>query len=147
MDYSQKASSVHGVFQARKLEWVVISFSRRSSQIRDQSHVSCIAGRFFTIWATSKVHIPIDFSNSGSSWIFHRFCLQQFLAYFMILVFLGKSLHWRTPLTFLCYRKESLAAKNTLTLMTQAIDILKTVISNLKEGKWKDINPIKHVAR
>ena len=44
-------SSVHGILQARILEWVAISFSRVSSPPRDQIWVSCIAGRFFTIWA------------------------------------------------------------------------------------------------
>ena len=42
---SPPGSSVHGIFQARVLEWVAISFSRGSSQPRDQTQVSCIAGR------------------------------------------------------------------------------------------------------
>ena len=37
-----------GFFQVRKLEWVAISFSWWSSQPRDQTHVSCLTGRFFT---------------------------------------------------------------------------------------------------
>ena len=41
--------SGHGILQARILEWVVISFSRGSSRPRDQTQVSCIVGRFFTI--------------------------------------------------------------------------------------------------
>ena len=41
-------SSVHGILQERILEWVAIPFSRGSSQPRDQTQVSCIAGRFFT---------------------------------------------------------------------------------------------------
>ena len=45
-------SSVHGILQTRILEWVVNSFSRGSSQPRDRTRVSCISGRFFTIWAT-----------------------------------------------------------------------------------------------
>ena len=49
MDCSLPGSSVHGIFQARILEWVAISFSRGSSQPRDQTPVSCIAGRRFTI--------------------------------------------------------------------------------------------------
>ena len=40
--------TVLGILQARKLEWVVFPFSRGSSQPRDQTHVSCIAGKFFT---------------------------------------------------------------------------------------------------
>ena len=45
-------SSVHGILQERILEWVAISSSRESSPPRDQTHISCIAGRFFNIWAT-----------------------------------------------------------------------------------------------
>ena len=41
-------SSVHGILQARTLKWVAISFSRESSQPRDQTQISCTAGRFFT---------------------------------------------------------------------------------------------------
>ena len=47
-------SSVHGILQAGVLEWVAISFSRRSSQPRDGTQVSRIAGRCFTIWATRE---------------------------------------------------------------------------------------------
>ena len=49
MDCSLPGSSVHGIFQARILEWVAISFSRKSSQPRDRTRVSCFAGRFGTI--------------------------------------------------------------------------------------------------
>ena len=47
MDYSPSGSSVHGVLQARILEWVAIHFSRGSSQSRDQTWVSCITGRLY----------------------------------------------------------------------------------------------------
>ena len=47
MDYSSPGSSVHGMLQARILEWVAIPFSRGSSQLRDRIQVSIIAGRFF----------------------------------------------------------------------------------------------------
>ena len=53
MDCSPPGSSVHGIFQARKLEWVAISFSRGSSWPRDRTYifrVSCIAGGFLTRW-------------------------------------------------------------------------------------------------
>ena len=45
----------HGIFQARVLEWVAISFSRGSSEPRDWTWVSCIVGRHFIIWATREV--------------------------------------------------------------------------------------------
>ena len=43
MNYSPPSSCVHGIFQARILEWVAISFSSRSSRSRDQTHISCIS--------------------------------------------------------------------------------------------------------
>jgi len=49
MDCSLLGSSVHGIFQARILEWVAIFFSRVSSQPRNQTQVSHIAGRRFTV--------------------------------------------------------------------------------------------------
>ena len=45
-------SSVHGILQARTLEWVAFPFSRGSSQPRDQTQVFHIAGGFFTSWVT-----------------------------------------------------------------------------------------------
>ena len=50
MDCSLPGSSIPGILQAGILEWVAISFSRRSSQPRDRTWVSRIAGRRFTIW-------------------------------------------------------------------------------------------------
>ena len=52
VDCSSPGSSVHEIFQTRVLEWVAFPFSRGLSQTRGQTWVSCIAGRFFTIWAT-----------------------------------------------------------------------------------------------
>ena len=49
MDYT-----VHRILQARILEWVAFPFCRRSSQPRDRTQVSHIAGRFFTSWATRE---------------------------------------------------------------------------------------------
>ena len=48
MDCSLPGSSVHGIPQARLLEWVAIPFSRGSSRPRDETQVSCTAGGFFT---------------------------------------------------------------------------------------------------
>ena len=54
MDYSLPDSSVHGILQAIILEWVAVYFSRGSSQPRDWTQVSCIAGGFFPISATRE---------------------------------------------------------------------------------------------
>ena len=48
MDWGPWGSSLHGILQARRLEWVAIPFSRESSCPRDLTWVSCIAGRFLT---------------------------------------------------------------------------------------------------
>ena len=52
MDCSPPGSSIYGIFQARILEWVAMSFSRGTSWPRDWTRVSCIVGRHFIIWAT-----------------------------------------------------------------------------------------------
>ena len=54
MNCSPPGSSVHGISQARTLEWLVIFFFRGSTRPRDQTWISCIADRFFTIWATRE---------------------------------------------------------------------------------------------
>ena len=76
MNYSPPGSSVHGVLQARVLEWVAISFSRGSSWPRDWTWVSCIAGRFFTIWATRKMcikYITVTRSNTNMSYFYYMY--------------------------------------------------------------------------
>ena len=46
--------SIHGILQARILEWIAISFSRGSSRPRDQTRVFHIGGRRFNLWATRE---------------------------------------------------------------------------------------------
>ena len=57
MDYSPPGSFIHGILQARILEWTAISFFTRSFQPRDQTQISHTTGRFFSIWATREVPI------------------------------------------------------------------------------------------
>ena len=59
MDCSLPGSSIHGIFQARGLGWVAISFSRGSSQPRDRTQVSRIVGRRFNLWATREAPVWI----------------------------------------------------------------------------------------
>ena len=54
IDCSMLGSSVHGILQARIMEWIAIPFSRGSFLPRDWTQVSSIAGGFFTIWATRE---------------------------------------------------------------------------------------------
>ena len=55
--------TVHGIFQARVLEWIAISFSRGSSWPRNWTQVSRIAGRCFTVWATSSLHLILQYCD------------------------------------------------------------------------------------
>ena len=63
MDRSLSGSSVHGILQARILEWVAICFFRESSQLRDPTQVSCITGIFFFFY-----HV----NHHGSSKLVHK---------------------------------------------------------------------------
>ena len=63
MDCSPPGSSVHVVLQERILEWVAMSSSRTSSPPRDWTQVSCLAGRFFIVWATRE-DLPIGDTQS-----------------------------------------------------------------------------------
>ena len=83
MDCNPSGSSVHGILQARILEWVAMPSFRGSSQPRDWIQVSLIAGRFLSIWATREAHFysaaakslqscptlcnPMDYRLPGSS--------------------------------------------------------------------------------
>ena len=71
MDSSLPGSTVHGIFQARVLEWAAISFSRGSSQTRDRACVFCIADRHFTIWATREALHQLGYVNYCDVWVPH----------------------------------------------------------------------------
>ena len=64
LDYSLPGSSVRGIFQARILEWVAISFCRRCSWSRDWTQVSHIVDTCFTVWATREVKCISRLYNS-----------------------------------------------------------------------------------
>ena len=59
MDYT-----VHGILQARPLEWLAFPISRGSSQPRDRTQVSLIAGGFFTSWATGELYHQLCWFSS-----------------------------------------------------------------------------------
>ena len=74
MDCSPPGSSVHGILQVRILEWFAISYSRGSSQPKDGTLVSWIAGEIFTVWATREALLNTGlilspFTNNTSIYI------------------------------------------------------------------------------
>ena len=75
VDCSLPGSSVHGILQARILEWIAIPSSRGSSQPRDGTQVFCIAGGFFNVWATREAQVNyklleifVPWMEGGSFW-------------------------------------------------------------------------------
>ena len=85
MDCSLPGSSICGILQARILQWVAISFSRGSSQPRDWSRVSRIAGRRFTLWATRgspKIYIIPPVNTTYTCYWSRN--TEKFLQYLMI---------------------------------------------------------------
>ena len=63
LDCSRPYSSIHGILQARTLEWVAMPFPKGSSWPRDRTWVSHIAGRFFTIWARNLFISYLDLTG------------------------------------------------------------------------------------
>ena len=78
MDCSLPGCSVYGILKTKILEWVAIPSSSESSQPRDQTQVSCIVGRFFTIWATREAPCFVD--NLFNS-IHKIYSLELFIVY------------------------------------------------------------------
>ena len=105
MDCSLPGSSVHGNFQASVLEWVAISFSRGSSQPRDQSQVSCSGAQLtdglscsFYIHLTPTVYV---LWGTSACLVFSRKWLQNTLEYFWNLTSVSAFIHSVLCLRFL----------------------------------------------
>ena len=93
MDYSPPGSSVHGIPQAKILEWVAISFSRESSWPRNQTLISCTAGIFFTTEPPGKPLQSLPLSENSLSLSFSlSLCLSSFLV--------SVSISFSLPLSF-----------------------------------------------
>ena len=111
MDCSLPGSSVHGILQARILEWVAISFSRGSSWPRDQTQVSCIADRFFTAWAIREALV-------------YKTCLMD------------SKLHKHNIWSQVSLRKK----KKKASLQTKLVEVMEFQLSSFKSWKmmlWK----------
>ena len=80
MDCSPPGFCIHEILQSRILESVAISFSREASQPRDRTHVSCFAGRFFTIWAIREVSVCALESNKIGPFLLN--CSTLFIYFF-----------------------------------------------------------------
>ena len=104
MDYT-----VHGILQARILEWVAFPFPRGSSQPRDWTQVSCIADGFFTSWATREALVTCQslLFYHPHHWFFFFFAyICSSYKYLLLLIYLKSQLNMNTMLghsLFTCY--------------------------------------------
>ena len=116
-DCSLSGSSVHGIFQARVLEWVPISFCRGSFPPRDQARVSHIVGRRFTVWATREANAFMLWASTknGIHGVFT--CLICSNTW----VFLLGDFSLCPSLIMLCKRREQLVAALVITVTSRAI--------------------------
>ena len=119
--------TVHGILQDRILEWVAIPFSRGSSQHRDQTQVSHIAGRFFTSWATKEAmflsyrkSLPPFYSSSK------LFRLKDIFVHHVALI----SSHWRMA----AVESEHLVHLDRILVCSPALPL---PASTIRKTQWK----------
>ena len=98
VDCSLPGFFVHGILQARILEWFTISFSRGSSQPRDGTRISHIVGRCLNLWATREVNrVQIPYNTSDS--IKHRI-----IWYEIFITLKLKKIEVKKIYTIICYQ-------------------------------------------
>ena len=119
-DCSPLGFSVHGIIQARILERVAMPSSRGSSQPRDQTQVSHIAGRFFTIWATREALYHINNIIYLDAQI-----VQEFISSWLLCLFKTLNSH-----------------ENTSNSNVSAPDLLQLCISNSFLQQWETWPPL-----
>ena len=129
MDYSPLGSYVHAILQAIILEWVIISFSRGSSQLRDQTHVSCIAGRVFTICASREAaiwwkHTQL-FTSVSWRYLFIYGCSVSFVVLHWLLI-AWLLLLWSTGSRCMCFSSCILQALGHIGLEVAAHGLWRT---------------------
>ena len=92
-DWTELTDTVHGILQARILEWIALPFSRGSSQPRDWTQVSHIAGRFFTSWHTREAP---SIYNYCKNWLY-SLC---YTIYILQVYFICNSLYLLIPSSY-----------------------------------------------
>ena len=113
---SPPGSSVHGILQARVLEWIAMPSSRGSSRPRDRTQVSRIAGRFFTSWATREV---LQYLKIINCFIFKSY-YQFFKSIIMTSLFEKKKTHYNQSIFLrkkVCLRHLKSVFKSLVTLL------------------------------
>ena len=106
LDYSPPGSSVHGILQARILEWVAMLFSRRPSQTRVWTSVFCITGGFFTAEPPEALLINKNFSSRKwiekrlFRWLYQKLIETEFSGQMLVFIQPGLMVGWKSILTY-----------------------------------------------
>ena len=93
------SSSVHGIFQARILEWFAISFSRESSLLGDRTCVSCLSWSILYWWVTRKMILLGAIKKKGKKWQNYQPC-SYFVSHSLLLTVFKSAIYWFSQLPF-----------------------------------------------
>ena len=115
MDCSPLGSSDHEVLQARIVEWVAMPSSRGSSQPRNRTQVSRIAGRYFTVWATWEAHQCLTLVRSPEDTCFYWImCIKtNKLNNLSKVIQLARNYHEDSEIFRLCISTETMFSKRS----------------------------------
>ena len=133
MDYT-----VHGILQTRILEWVAIPFSRGSSQPRDWTQISCVAGGFFTSWATREAQ---EYWMGRLSLLQGMFLTQELNRGFLNCRQILYQLSYQGSPTPSYIPKELKTSTHTNTYMTSFIAVVFRLAKRWKQmstNRWRD---------
>ena len=129
---------VHGILQARILEWVAFPFSRGSSQPRDWTQISCVAGGFFTSWATREAQ---EYWMGRLSLLQGMFLTQELNRGFLNCRQILYQLSYQGSPTPSYIPKELKTSTHTNTYMTSFIAVVFRLAKRWKQmstNRWRD---------
>ena len=91
----------HGILWARILKWAAIPFSRGSCQPRDRTWISCVTGRFFTIWATRVAH-QYPYTYTPFTYVYKKCEHTKFTGEFLYLLYILRTIEIRWKFILSC---------------------------------------------
>ena len=147
MDCSLPRSSVHGIIQARILKWVVVSFARGSSRLRDWLQVSCIGRQILYRWATREAPIirVLNHKTEPNNVVIGGFQVIIFSTLEQPWILpLCKLMFWRQPLTLFSKPDPFLFLRWPKTDTVPGIGVRENVVNHTafnpsEDEKWPSI--------
>ena len=135
MNYNPPGSSVHRISQARMLEWVAISFSRRSSLFRDQTRISCIGRQILYCWTSwEALSLRLMLFNRNIMWVIYIILHLKNEKWELCTIFYLTQ-HIQNIILSYYIGKHVINRKSFKLLITQAV-LCSTLWWPRKEGLW-----------